>query len=174
MSSAKRLSLIYYPDPRLRRRCRPVARFDASLAAAAERMIELMREHHGVGLAAPQVGLDVRLFVCQPTEDAAPAAYVNPVLTLGYEMAAGEEGCLSLPEVTVSVLRATTCSLSACDVSGKPVRIETRGLLARVWQHECDHLDGRLIIERMTEAERIANRRYLKELERKYRPARKR
>lgn len=169
----EKLRIISYPDPRLRQRCKPVERFDAELARLAQRMIELMQEAKGVGLAAPQVGVLTRLFVCKPVEEAAARAFVNPVLTLGEEEQESEEGCLSIADVTVNVRRATQAQMAAFDLEGRPIKLTGDGFVSRIWQHEADHLDGRLIIERMTEAEKIKNRKLLKELEREYEQAQK-
>jgi len=163
------LRIICYPDPRLRRQCRKVDTFDGQLASVVERMFELMREAKGVGLAAPQVGLDWRLFVCNHTgEPGNDLVVVNPRLDhlVGGEVS--DEGCLSIPNVTLPVRRAEECCLQAQNLEGKSFAAEGKGLLARIWQHETDHLDGRLIIDYMGPAERITNRRALKELEDKF------
>lgn len=165
------LSIITYPDPRLRVRCKAVARVTDEIRRIAERMIAIMRDEKGVGLAAPQVGLDLRLFVCQRPDDAEASVYVNPKLTLAEERVAADEGCLSLPEVTVSMSRARACMMEALDLEGRSIRVEGVDLLARIWQHETDHLDGRLIIDRMSEAEKIANKRIIRELEQAYEKA---
>jgi len=167
-AAVEKLRLILYPDPRLKQRAQPVTEFNEELAAVIERMIAVMRAEKGVGLAAPQVGLLWRLFVCQPGEDAPPQAFINPTLNLGEREDVREEGCLSIPDVTVNIRRSTTCEISAFDARGRPLRLSGEGLLARIWQHETDHLDGRLITDRMTEAERIKNRRLLKQLEQDY------
>jgi peptide deformylase len=168
-----RLKIICYPDPRLRVRCKPVEKVDADLRRVAERMIELMHEARGVGLAAPQIGLSARLFVCQVAEESHPRVFFNPLLTPEAESETADEGCLSIPEVTVAMRRARRCTISGLDQHGRPVRAAAEGLLARVWQHECDHLDGRLIIDRMNESEKIANRRVLKQLERDFKASSK-
>lgn len=169
-----KLRIILYPDPRLRVRCRPVEQFDGQLAAVAARMIELMHAAEGVGLAAPQVGLPWRLFVCQPDKDHPPSVFVNPLLEHSAETITSPEGCLSIPEVTVEMIRAARCELTARDLNGREVRASCDGLAARVWQHETDHLNGRLIIDRMSEAEKIANRKKLRELEQKFERSAKR
>jgi peptide deformylase len=166
--NAEKLRLIFYPDPRLRQRCKPVERFDAELARITARMLDIMHERHGLGLAAPQMGLLLRVFVCQPEPETPSGVYVNPTLVLGADERMGEEGCLSIPDVTIAVRRAVTCEIHAFDVTGQPIKLAARDLTARIWQHEYDHLDGRLITDRMTEAERITHRRILKELERDY------
>ncbi len=99
--------------------------------------------------------------------------FVNPTLTDLTGDIESEEGCLSIPDVTVPIRRANACVLEARDLSGKPVKLQAVDLAARCWQHECDHLDGRLIIDRMSEADRIAQRRTLKQLESQFKqPAR--
>lgn len=169
-SDALPKSIVLYPDPRLRQKCSPVREFDRSLAALAERMLELMETHRGVGLAGPQVGATRRLFVCSPTGERADArVYVNPVLSNLTGAVEGEEGCLSIPEVRVVVRRAKRCTIQAFDVDGKPFEETAEDLLARIWQHETDHLDGRLIIDRMDASDKIANKKQIAHLEATFR-----
>lgn len=163
------LKLIHYPDPRLRKAGAPVTRFDEKLAAVAQRMLELMRAHRGVGLAAPQVGLAMRLFVMNATDDPQrDLVFVNPAITQREGVADAVEGCLSLPGVEVTVRRAASCRIEALDVAGRPFEMEAGELVARVWQHETDHLDGVLIIDRMGPTDGIANRKALAALEADY------
>ena len=160
------LQIITYPDARLRKVCREVERFDEELAALAERMLQLMRQHEGVGLAAPQVGVLLRMFVCNPTGDPKDNhVYVNPRLADCAEQAAREEGCLSIPDGTVNVRRPLSCKMHAFDLQGRPIEETGSDLLARCWQHEFDHLEGRLIIDRMSESDKIANRKAIRQLE---------
>lgn len=161
-----KLRIIKYPDPRLRQVCEPVTHFDDSLRALALRMLELMHDAKGVGLAAPQVGVLSRMFVCHAIADPEDhMILVNPELADLQGQAVGEEGCLSIPDVTVEIRRAESCTILAQDLNGEPVRATGVDLVARCWQHECDHLNGRLITDRMSEADKIANRRVLKTLE---------
>jgi peptide deformylase len=165
-----KLTIITYPDPRLRKVCKPVDVFDERLAEIAGRMLDLMHQAKGVGLAAAQVGLGIRLFVWNTTgkrED--DHVCVNPLLGNEEGETEAEEGCLSLPEVNVNIRRAFSCTLRGQDLKGQPFSMSANELLARCWQHEVDHLDGRLIIDRMSEADKIANRRALKQLESKRR-----
>lgn len=163
------LSIIKYPDPRLRQPCRGIDRFDSSLVELAGRMLTLMREGGGVGLAAPQLGLHVRLFVCNATgEPEDDEVYVNPVLDGLVGGVEAEEGCLCLPGVVGPITRAQECVIRAVDVQGNPIERSGEDLRARIWQHETDHLDGRLIIDRMSPAAKIANRRALKHLEQQF------
>ncbi len=164
------LPLIEYPDPRLRKRCATIDVFDDRLAALAARMIELMRRADGIGLAAPQLGVLSRLFVCNATgEPGDDRVFVNPKISPSGDTVIAEEGCLSIPEVKVNVARMRLCRIGALDLTGHPIRLDGADLVARCWQHECDHLEGRLITDRMSETDRIANRKALKALEAEYR-----
>jgi peptide deformylase len=147
-----------YPDSALRLEARTVEEFDDDLRALAERMIQIMHDtRSGVGLAATQVGILRRLFVFQP-EEGVDRVVVNPeMLERSQETAVDDEGCLSLQGVTVPVERALTLTLVGRDENGGEVRFELEGMPARIAQHELDHLDGILIIDRTTpEARREA------------------
>ncbi len=162
--------IVLYPDPCLRKKCEPITVFDDALAELAQRMLELMHAGHGVGLAGPQVGVCRRLFVANPTgEPGDDRVFVNPVLSDLAGSVEAEEGCLSIPEVHVQVRRARICRVQAFDVTGQPFALEGEDLPARIWQHETDHLDGRLIIDRMNATDQIANKKPLAELEARYR-----
>lgn len=159
-------TIVRYPDPRLRGACAPVDPTDEQVGLLAERMFELMKQHNGVGLAAPQVGLNVRMFVCNPTgEPEDSLVLVNPVLSELTGSEEGEEGCLSIPEVRVRVRRAKRCRVVAHDPQGALIEIECSDLLARIMQHENDHLEGKLIIDRMDGPDRIANKKAIAQLE---------
>lgn len=169
-----RLKIIEYPDPRLRKKCAPVEVFDADLERLTQRMCELMHEHNGVGLAAPQVGILQQVFVCNVTGDPKDdTVYVNAELTDLEGDVEGSEGCLSIPDVNVNMHRALKCTLTGKDLKGKPIKIKGEELSARVWQHEMDHINGRLIIDNMSEADKVANRRSLKRLEADFKPSTK-
>lgn len=162
------LTILRYPHPALLRTARPIEAITDETRAVAARMLDLMRDARGVGLAAPQVGLSWRLFVANSGEEDEPdRVYVNPVLRDpegGLE--AHEEGCLSLPGVLGDVWRPPVITVEATDLEGNHFSLRNGELLARVWQHETDHLDGRLIIHRFGQMAKLANRRVLKELER--------
>jgi len=147
-----------YPDPVLRMRANDVERFDDELRSLVERMKILMRDANGVGLAATQIGVLQRVFVWQPSEAEEPAVVVNPALTAsGPETGTDEEGCLSLQGVLVPVERTAAVRLTAKDESGADVELDLEGHDARVVQHELDHLDGVLMLDRTTpEARREA------------------
>ena len=153
-----------YGDPILRAHATPVARFDDVLRAEAERMIALMRDALGIGLAGPQAGLALRIVVYQIDEEAEPRVLVNPeLLWRSEELEVAEEGCLSLPGVHVDVERPLAVRVRACDLSGEPFEIAAEGLEARVIQHEIDHLDGVLILDRAPRDQRRAAIRQLRE-----------
>jgi peptide deformylase len=156
----KRLALAQirqYPDPALRMTAAPVEEFDDDLRRLAERMLHLMADANGIGLAATQVGVVRRLFVCRLGEEDEEElrAFANPVVAAsGDETEGADEGCLSLQGVLVPVERVTKLTLEAQDLSGEPVRVELEGLDARVVQHELDHLEGVLILDRTTDEAR--------------------
>ena len=148
-----------YPEPVLRERAREVSEFSGDLAALVERMFRLMDDANGVGLAGNQVGLLRRVLVYRPDrEDAEPRALVNPeIVERSDELASDEEGCLSLGPLRVPVERNVRVSVEARDEHGEPVRVDAENLEARILQHEIDHLDGVLIIDRTSpEARREA------------------
>ena len=166
---ANELKIICYPDPRLRKMSAPVTVFDASLTELAAQMLRLMKEARGVGLAAPQVGANIRLFVMNVgSEEGADRIYVNPILTDADGEEEGEEGCLSLPQINAKVWRSKTLRMQARDLGGNPIDETANEYIARIWQHETDHLDGTLIIDRMGPVARLAARRILKELQQKW------
>jgi peptide deformylase len=163
------LKIIQYPDPRLKKLSVEVTAFDDRLKALAARMLELMREEKGVGLAAPQVGENIRLFVMNHTgEPGGDRAYVNPVLSDPSGEEEAEEGCLSLPEIRADILRSKTMRIDAQDLDGRPFHDVQSGFVARVWQHETDHLNGTLILDRMGPVAKMAAKRILKDLEEQF------
>jgi peptide deformylase len=149
-------------DPVLREVARPVDLFDAALARLAGDMLETMYENHGVGLAAPQVGVSRRLFVCDDGETG-PLAMANPELVDFEDEQNGEEGCLSLPGIYFDVDRALRVTARGTDVRGKPLELRGEGMLARIFQHEVDHLNGILFIDRLPKEERREALRQMRE-----------
>lgn len=155
--------IVQYGDPVLRSRASEIDRFDPDLVAEAEEMAILMRDAFGCGLAANQVGRLRRILVFQSSEDEEPGALVNPVM----ESASGEteimtEGCLSIPGVVLDVERPVEATFTGLDLEGRPVRWEMAGLRARIIQHELDHLDGVLILDRAPADQRRAAMRALR------------
>jgi peptide deformylase len=154
-------------DPVLRSSATPVDRFDESLRRQASRMAGIMNDALGVGLAAPQLGISQRLLVYRVGPDAPVIVLANPEIewTSG-DAEPGEEGCLSIPGITVDVERPLHVRVRARDEEGEPRTVEASGLEARVIQHEIDHLDGVLILERTSREERKRALRELREAER--------
>jgi peptide deformylase len=152
--AARRLALAQirqYPDPVLRLEASEVVEFDGDLEQLVERMIHLMQDARGVGLAANQVGILRRVFVIQADEDEEPRALVNPVIVeRSDDLDEDDEGCLSMQGVVVPVERPVRIRIEAKDEHGHDVTLELEGLPARVAQHELDHLDGVLILDRTT------------------------
>jgi peptide deformylase len=154
--------IIFANDPRLRQKAKRVKQFDPDLKTIADDMLETMHEAHGVGLAAPQVGLLQRVFVAQLPEDEEdpqsnkPFVLINPeVVKASRDEAEGEEGCLSIPTWYGLVWRPEWIVVKAQDVNGKPIRVKAEGFLARVFLHEMDHLDGVLFIDRVESTEKL-------------------
>ncbi len=146
-----------YPDAVLRMRAHDVEQFDDDLARLAERMTQLMHDARGVGLAATQVGVIQRLFVFQPHSDDEARAIVNPAITSRSDATdLADEGCLSIQNVLVPVERSVEVTLEGKDLEGKPVRLELEDQAARVVQHELDHLDGVLMLQRTDDESRRA------------------
>ena len=151
-----------FGDPVLKSRATPVKDFDESLEHLAEEMLRVMREAEGVGLAANQIGRLKRIFVAAHEDE--EYAIVNPVIEARSETAEKDiEGCLSIPETRVEVERPTAVTVSGQHPSGEPVRVEAEGLLARIFQHEIDHLDGVLILDRTDRESRKAAMREMRE-----------
>jgi peptide deformylase len=154
-------------DPVLKSSATPVDRFDESLRKQVSRMIGIMGDAYGVGLAAPQLGLSQRLLVYRVGPDAVPVTLVNPVREwASADEETFDEGCLSIPGVTVDVARPVHVRVRALDEDGETRVVEASGLEARVIQHEMDHLDGVLILDRTTRDERKRALRELREAER--------
>ena len=138
-----------FGDPVLRDKARPVESFDDALERLAEDMIRTMHDAPGVGLAAPQVGRPIRLIVFDVADEQGPRALANPVLKNEWGEQVAEEGCLSLPGLYYPVKRAEKVWAEGFDVKGQAITVEGEKLLARVLQHEVDHLDGILFIDRL-------------------------
>jgi len=156
------LDIRTFGDPVLKTRAAPVETFDGALSRLAQEMLLTMREHEGVGLAANQVGRLKRILVAALEEQ--EYVIVNPVIEESAQTAEKElEGCLSIPGIHVEVERPTAITVSGQDTSGAPLRLEASGLLARILQHEIDHLDGVLILDRTDRKSRKEAMRELRE-----------
>jgi peptide deformylase len=153
------LEIRLFGDPVLKQRSDPVTRFDAELARFGDDLLETLRAAHGAGLAAPQVGVLKRMFAYDipPDEETGEHPFgvlVNPVITRWEGEQDGEEGCLSFPGLYYACRRAMTVTVTAVDVGGQELTVDGDGLLARCMQHEIDHLDGVLFIERLSRGDR--------------------
>jgi peptide deformylase len=153
------LEIRLFGDPVLKERAAPVTEFGPDLARFGDDLLETMCAAAGVGLAAPQVGVLKRMFaydlgVNEETGEHPFGVLVNPVITRRAGEQDGEEGCLSLPGIYYDCVRAMAVTVAARDVHGAPLTLEGSGLLARVFQHEIDHLDGVLFLERLSRADR--------------------
>lgn len=163
---SQQIHIVHYPHPVLRKKAAPIQGVDEDLRKLAQRMLELMRAHDGVGLAAPQVNVPVRLFVMNHTgEPEDDRVYINPVISEPEGHEDDEEGCLSIPGINVQIRRAKQCKLTAMTLDGETIEHEASDLEARVIQHETDHLNGTLILDRMGPTDKIATRKTLKALE---------
>lgn len=140
--------ILKVPDPRLRQKAQPVARVDRGIMDLGERMRRIMRQANGIGLAAPQIGIPKRVIVVAPP-GMRPLVLVNPVITRSStETEVAEEGCLSIPGLYGDVERPAVVDCSARDLKGRTIEFTAEGLAARVLQHEIDHLDGVLFVDR--------------------------
>ena len=144
----KDLDLLQFPDERLRKVSKPIKSFDAGLKALSEKMLRVMYESKGIGLAAPQINHPIRMIAIDISEDKNnPLIFVNPKLTSFKGNIESDEGCLSVPEIRTTVKRHKTINLMAQKLDGTEINIETSDLLSICIQHEIDHLDGKLFID---------------------------
>lgn len=163
------MEIVIYPAPVLRLKAKPVEAIDDTVYQRAEQMLELMCESKGVGLAAPQVGWSKRLIVKNTLVDESEnGVFINPIIVEEKGEIIGEEGCLSFPGVLGKVVRAEQVVVVAYNLKGEKLEFEAVGLDSRVWQHEIDHINGQLFIDRMSPASRLAISQRLKELEQEY------
>jgi len=162
-------SIRLYPDDVLRRRCRSVASYDDDLRRLVADMIETMHSAPGVGLAAPQIGVELKVAVVDVTVgdvDDAMVVLINPEIVEDAGAESDVEGCLSIPEFTAKVVRPTWIRVHAQNLEGEPVEIEAENFVARAICHEIDHLSGILFVDRLRGLRRDRGRRFLKRLRR--------
>ena len=163
------MKIVTYPDPVLMRKATPIEEIDNEICEIAQKMLDTMYDACGIGLAAPQIGLSKRLVVMDATgQKTGERVFINPQIIEERGETVEEEGCLSFPGVMGKVIRSQYITATAYNLEGKKLEIEAEGLLSRVWQHEIDHINGRLFIEMMTPASRIANQQKIKEFELAY------
>jgi len=158
------IDIVKYGDPVLERMALAVTEFDGELSKFVDELFVSMEEDHGIGLAAPQVGRSIRIFVTEIDDDK-KRVFINPeIIMTSPELVEYEEGCLSFPGLYFMVKRPASLRMQAFNEKGKPFTLEAEGLLARVILHENDHLDGRLFIDRITPLKRERALMHLKKL----------
>ncbi len=165
MIDVDKCKITYYPATVLRGRAAPVEKIDDNIRRLVDKMAEILVDKKGIGLAAPQAGVPLRLFIVSLTgkrEDV--RAYVNPTVTPHGDLDEAEEGCLSVPGIWAKIRRYKKATVTATDLDGRQFTEDAEGLYARCLQHEYDHIEGTVIVNRMGEAARIAHRRQLKKL----------
>ena len=161
------LTILHYPDERLRRPAKAVAAVDAATVRLIDDMLETMYDAPGVGLAAPQVNVSKRVIVVDVSEEKnTPLALVNPEVIASEDEEQMEEGCLSVPGIYEQVVRAARVRVRAIDREGNPVEIDAEGLLAVCLQHEIDHLDGKLFVDYLSLMKRTRIRKKLEKQQR--------
>lgn len=170
MPESKSFEVVLFPHPVLRKETEDIVAFDDDLRATVEGMFERMFASQGVGLAAPQVGLSKRIFVLNDEGDAEKPdrnlALINPTITsFDGKKTRHEEGCLSLPGVHAEITRPERCTVRAFDLGGQEFEKEYDGFVARIIQHEYDHLQGVLLTDRMTPSDKMKNRAAVQELQ---------
>jgi peptide deformylase len=164
--------IVKFPHPTLRRKAKPLRRVDAELKLLVGQMFDLMYEHKGLGLSANQVDLPYRLFVLdlssEPAENDQQYVFINPTISKRSGSAEAEEGCLSFPEIYAPVRRSEKITISAYNLAGEEINYEVDGLFARAAQHEYDHLEGVLFIDRLTPSALLSVKQALLDLEREF------
>jgi peptide deformylase len=170
------MELLFYPDPRLREVALSLPEVNAEVREKVRRMFEIMRAHKGAGLAATQVGWMRRVFVVEAStgpegEQTPEMVLINPKIVSTSGTMKSEEGCLSIPGIVGVLNRFAHVVVEALDLDGKPIRVEGTKLMAAVLQHETDHLNGILFIEKLSPADRQRTKKPLRELEEKFRAA---
>lgn len=166
------LEIIHYPHPTLRHTSRPIQRVDDELRDIIRHMFPLMYEARGVGLAANQIDLPLRVFITNlevEPEEGEERVFINPVISQTKGIIEQEEGCLSIPGVNGNVKRPERVKIQAYDLAGQAIDLTVDGLFARVVQHEVDHLHGVLFTDRLSETGKLAVREDMEELESSFR-----
>ena len=163
------MQIVRYPHPALRFKSVPITQITEELRAAVREMFDLMYAAEGIGLAANQVALPYRVFVLNLTgkreEKDQEHVFINPVISNRRGIEEKDEGCLSLPQIFAPVKRSQKIMLSAYNLKGEEVNLELDGIYARVVQHECDHLDGKLFVDRLTPANLLKIKQDLEDME---------
>ncbi len=166
MIDIEKCRITRYPADVLGRRAQPVEQIDDNIRQLADKMYDIMRENKGLGLAAPQAGVSLRLFIISLDGSRENVkVFVNPTVTPDGQLDAIEEGCLSVPGIYTKVRRYKKAKVTATDLDGNEFIEEAEGLYARALQHEYDHIEGMTIVNRMGQTAKIAHRKRLKALQ---------
>jgi len=165
MIDIEKCRITRYPAEVLAKRAEPVVEIDDNIRQLVEKMTDIMLKNKGVGLAAPQAGVPLRLFIISLDESREKVTvYINPVVTPDGELGSMEEGCLSVPGIYTKIRRYKKCNVTATNLDGNEFKERAEGLHARALQHEYDHIEGMTIVNRMAQTAKIAHRRQLKKL----------
>jgi peptide deformylase len=166
MIDSEKCNITRYPHKVLAKTAEPVKQIDDTIRRLVDKMIEVMLKHKGVGLAAPQIGVPLRLFIISlDMKKNKVKVFINPTVTPSGELEIMEEGCLSVPGVSTKLRRFKKCKVTATNLDGDEFTELAEGLYARCLQHEYDHINGVTIADRMGAAAKIAHRRQLKKLQ---------
>ena len=166
MIDFEKCGITHYPAEVLAGRAEPVEKIDGDIRRLVDKMTDIMLEKKGVGLAAPQAGVPLRVFIISLDGSRENVkVFINPTVTPVGELGAIDEGCLSVPGIYAKIQRYKKCQVTATDLEGNEFTDEAEGLYARALQHEYDHIEGVTIVNRMTQVARIAHRKQLKKLE---------
>jgi peptide deformylase len=166
MIDVQKCRITHYPASVLAGQAKPVEKIDDNIRQLVQKMTDIMLENKGVGLAAPQAGVPLRLFIISlaGTKEAVKV-YINPEITPSGDFDTIEEGCLSVPGIHTKIRRYKKCTVTATDLNGKKFTEEAEGLYARALQHEFDHIEGTTIVNRMGQVAKIAHRKQLNALQ---------
>ncbi len=166
MIDVDKCRITHYPADVLAGRAQPVEKIDDNIRQLVQKMTDIMLENKGIGLAAPQAGVSLRLFIISlDAKRETVKVYINPTVTPTGELDAIEEGCLSVPGIYTKIRRYKKCKVTATDLNGNEFTEEAEGLYARALQHEYDHIEGMTIADRMGSAAKIVHRKQLKALQ---------
>jgi peptide deformylase len=166
MIDIEKCHITHYPADVLGEKAKPVEKIDDNIRQLVDKMADIMIKNKGVGLAAPQAGVGLRLFIISLDGTREKVrAYINPTVTPSGELVSIDEGCLSVPGIYTGIRRYKKCTVTATDLDGNEFTEEGEGLYARALQHEYDHIEGMTIINRMGSAAKIVHRRQLKKLQ---------
>lgn len=158
-----KIGLIYYPNPMLRKESAPISQITEGIVSLIKAMTEIMTHHGGIGIAAPQVGVPVRIIIIMQGKE--PRAVINPeIIRKSKSKSNGLEGCLSVPNISGNVIRHDNIKITGLDIDGNKIEIEASDHAARELQHEIDHLNGLLFIDKLTPASKVSVRNKMKKM----------